>query len=204
MIVKQQLYRVLKRFPRQWDMLQRLAEGDSEQKNELLAEIIAQHPGAWLDIGCGTGRFVELFFPQQYLGLDTDPLRIEICRQQHRAYRFLSAAPTELFTGDELFQGVLISHVLHHLPEAEHLELLRVCRQLLDPKGVAVIFEWAPPLKDTPRFHRIFYRYFETGRQHNTPGEWAEKLGRSGFRQIETIVLRNPRFLSFMITAQGR
>ena len=99
------------------------------------AEIDRGPHGFVLDIGCGDARVLRFTRPQRYVGLDLHPPSLERARR-----RWGSRAGVELVEADITKAGlsawkgadvVVISNLLHHIGDAEALELLdRVVRDV--------------------------------------------------------------------------
>lgn len=130
----------------------------------------------WLDIGCGTGRFLaqaRLAFPSMRLcGLDLSP------HYAHHATGQLAKAvphvPCWQGRGEQTpfashtFEVVSIVYVLHELPRATRRKVLREAHRLLRPDGVLLIVD-SVQRDDAPElnffleafaedFHEPFYR----------------------------------------------
>jgi SAM-dependent methyltransferase len=89
--------------------------------------------GRTLDVGCGIGRNL-LTLPAGSLGVDHNPASVAEAR------RIGVAAMTseEFFASDtphESFDGMLVSHVIEHLPPEAGLELMRSYLPYLRPGG---------------------------------------------------------------------
>jgi SAM-dependent methyltransferase len=92
-----------------------------------------------LDVGCGTGRYAELW-GCRYLGVDTDPAYLRYARGRYGA-RFLRADAARLPVRDGTFDAAFCVGVLHHLDDRQVAAMvtgmLRVCR----PGGAVVLLE---------------------------------------------------------------
>ena len=89
--------------------------------------------GRVLDIGCGIGEFLEAY-KGEVVGVDINPLLVQYC--QNIGYPGAVAGAYGLPFANDSFDGVLIYHVLEHLPDVETAvsEALRV----LKPGGTLV------------------------------------------------------------------
>jgi SAM-dependent methyltransferase len=83
-----------------------------------------------LDIGCGSGiahDYLHGFC--EYYGFDTDPVAINLAEQRARSSNIKYQC--RLVTEDDIRRirptHVLLSGLLHHLPDTEALNLLRMC-----------------------------------------------------------------------------
>jgi 2-polyprenyl-3-methyl-5-hydroxy-6-metoxy-1,4-benzoquinol methylase len=96
--------------------------------------------GRVLDFGCGVGTLAEICDPAGYVGVDTDPRKIEIARRDRPKYRFETAVPEgERF--DTIAALAFIEHV--HDPGG----YLRRFAELLNVGGTAVLTTPHPSLE---------------------------------------------------------
>lgn len=72
-----------------------------------------------LDFGCGFGRLAPHFHPQQYLGVDIAPHRIEMARERNPHHRFISIDSHKDLHWLGIFRTVIVDNVLHHVPDDE-------------------------------------------------------------------------------------
>jgi SAM-dependent methyltransferase len=85
-----------------------------------------------LDVGCGTGNalhYLESF--QSYLGMDTNPIAVGHARKRHGSSRvsFEARACTPEDVRRIAPTHVVLAGILHHLSDAEVLELLASLRE---------------------------------------------------------------------------
>jgi len=101
-----------------------------------------------LDLGCGNGRFAELFRGRniEYLGVDNSEEFIKICQE-----RFAGESNIKFEVGDALdfsklnkkFDLVLMIAVLHHLPSRElRLKVLQNIFNILNDGGKLIMRNW--------------------------------------------------------------
>jgi SAM-dependent methyltransferase len=92
--------------------------------------------GALLDIGCGTGWTTELWKNAGYSvsGLEPSPARAEMA--ERRGVRILGGYLEE-YTGEELFDVIVLRHVVEHF--GEPYEALSRVRGMLRSGGVLVL-----------------------------------------------------------------
>src|ERR1700722_1355786 len=99
-------------------------------------------PGARvIDLGCGSGVFTHLLSRCGYdaAGLDISPKLLELARRKYPDLKFDQGDVEALPYGDASVDGVLLSGIVHHLPDARlcAAEVMRVLR----PKGRFVAFD---------------------------------------------------------------
>ena len=102
-----------------------------------------------LDFGCGIGGSIPFFrkyLPKAELtGIDVSQKSLEVAEE-----RFPGAAAYIAFDGksipfaDDSFDVVCTACVFHHIPEDQHVPLLREIRRVLKPTGLFFIFEHNP------------------------------------------------------------
>jgi SAM-dependent methyltransferase len=97
-----------------------------------------------LDLGCGTGALAGLFAPDRYQGVDPNPRYIARGRSARPGYRFAVMDGRRLELEASSFDAVVIGGVVHHLPDADALEILREARRVLVPAGRLVMWEDVP------------------------------------------------------------
>jgi SAM-dependent methyltransferase len=71
-----------------------------------------------LDIGCGTGRSLQLYEPyvKEFVGIDLSQEMVRLARKNFPAHDWVRADACVLPFDDETFDGVCFSAVLHHIP----------------------------------------------------------------------------------------
>jgi len=77
-------------------------------------------PGARVaDLGCGSGVFTDLLHSQGYraVGLDLSPKLIAVGRAKYPGVEFIEGDVEHLPFSDESLDGVLLSGLVHHLPD---------------------------------------------------------------------------------------
>jgi ubiquinone/menaquinone biosynthesis C-methylase UbiE len=109
---------------------------------DAFVRLSALSPGARVaDLGCGSGAFTSLLASFGYVctGLDISPKLIEVGRRKHPGIEFIEGDVEHLPFPDASFDGVLLSGVVHHIPDPSRcaVEVSRVLR----PNGRFVAFD---------------------------------------------------------------
>lgn len=102
-----------------------------------------------LDLGCGDGmnaiHFQKLFHQIKYFGIDISSASIQQAKKlEAKNIHFACYDGKKVPFQDESFDIILIACVLHHVPHAEHQELLKECQRVLKKHGSIYIFEHNP------------------------------------------------------------
>jgi ubiquinone/menaquinone biosynthesis C-methylase UbiE len=118
----------------------------SPATNERLIDVFVRLSGLpagarVIDLGCGSGVFTNLLRRRGYqcVGVDLSPNLIAIARANFSGIEFRTGDIERLPFPDDSFDGVLLSGVLHHLPERSRCaaEVFRILR----PGGKFVAFD---------------------------------------------------------------
>lgn len=93
------------------------------------------------DLGCGSGVFTDLLRQQGCVstGIDLSPKLIELGRRKYPGIEFIEGDVEHLSFADGSFDGVLLSGLVHHLPDPARCAR-EVCR-VLRPGGRFVAFD---------------------------------------------------------------
>lgn len=122
--------------------------GPEEPPEPFKAELLAQEcRGKLLDVGCGTGTYVDFLSKRNFdvIGLDPTPAFIEEAKRR-RSGTFVAGSAERLPFPDKSFDTVLLLSVLEHVDDdAAMLEAVRVAR-------LRIIAE--VPLADPPELRR--------------------------------------------------
>jgi ubiquinone/menaquinone biosynthesis C-methylase UbiE len=118
--------------PRLYDWVQRAA--GIERSRRRLAPVLAQLDGSVLDVGAGTGAWVDLLpASADYLGVDLDETKLARLRARHPGRRTVAGDATSLPFPDRSFDHALCIALAHHLDDARlpllFRELARVTRR---------------------------------------------------------------------------
>jgi 2-polyprenyl-3-methyl-5-hydroxy-6-metoxy-1,4-benzoquinol methylase len=115
-----------------------------------LMNLILPEEGRILDVGCGFGLFSVYFAllgPRRALrGVDPDARRVRMAERVAAALGVgdragYQVASAERLDGAEAYDAVYMLDVLHHLPAAEQIPVLRRLRDRVAPGGVLLIKE---------------------------------------------------------------
>jgi len=123
----------------------------SHKGNKWIAENIwCVSPGQKIiDIGCGPGTVLD-YLPQdiEYVGFDISEPYIDNARRKyrckHNVFFFVSSVSNILENHNPLLNDadiVLCNGLLHHLNDAEALEVFRLAKRLLKPRGCLICAE---------------------------------------------------------------
>lgn len=140
-------------------------------------------PGSLLlDIGCGSGRFMDLSKHVVNIGLDPATEQCKLCSEKGHA-NVLRANGLQLPFRDSSFDHVICIHVIHHFPTTElRSQLLKEICRVLRVSGTATVTAWSTkekcerdvlvPWRDPRGLDRVadlerFYHYFELGEFSN-------------------------------------
>lgn len=163
----------------EWDAVRRLHVSEAEVEAKL-AEMIGTEPvDAFLDLGTGTGRILQLFegLYRRGVGVDAsrDMLAVARANLDRAGITKASIRHGDIFNlpleRDE-FDVVTIHQVLHFLdePDAAVVEAAR----MLAPGGRLAIIDLAPHALEHLRDEHAHIRL---GFSHQTMSEWLEKAG---------------------------
>ena len=98
--------------------------------------------GTLVDLGCGSGVFSDRLARQtghQVIGIDLSPKLIGLASQRYPRVRFEVGDAERVALADGCADGVLLSGLLHHLPDPTRC--LQEVHRLLKPDGAFVAFD---------------------------------------------------------------
>jgi SAM-dependent methyltransferase len=111
--------------------------GIGEYSRVLVHEYIRPKPtDSILEIGCGPGTIIPYLPTSGYVGFDADPKYIKRAQKRFPNLRFVCERVSQYTLPErECFDIVLALGVLHHLDDAEAVQLFRVAYDALKPGG---------------------------------------------------------------------
>ena len=153
----------------------------NKRVKKYLPELIKVKPGGRiLDVGCGTGRYADVF-PCKYFGVDPSEDYIKYAKNHHQG-NFLKMNGADLKFPDNTFDFVINISVLHHMPdslvERTIAEMKRVCKK----NGQIFIIDVVYPKKIN--FLGYLLLKFDRGKCQRTFGELENLLSRHCFRVV--------------------
>lgn len=98
-----------------------------------------------LDLGCGNGRLIELFFNKkiEYTGTDFSEKLIEISKKRYPQGNFIVTPALNLTFPDNYFDVIFSLAVFHHIPSEEFRnKFLKEIRRVLAPGGTLILSVW--------------------------------------------------------------
>jgi ubiquinone/menaquinone biosynthesis C-methylase UbiE len=107
-----------------------------------------------LDLGCGNGRWYQVFKEKRvdYFGVDNSEKLIEIAKKTFPEAKFLVADALNLPFPDNFFDKVYSIAVLHHIPSEDfRIKFLKEVKRVLKEEGIFVLTCWK-----AHRFREIF------------------------------------------------
>jgi ubiquinone/menaquinone biosynthesis C-methylase UbiE len=94
-----------------------------------------------LDFGSGTGRSAAMFSLSHYVGFDIDCERVRFASSVRRRYCFVLGEQGRVPFGDERFDLVFVSSVLHHLSDNDVSYYSSEFKRVLRPDGRILVVE---------------------------------------------------------------
>lgn len=168
----------------------------------LLSDIITNgSPGHILDLGCGTGLFVELStqWGIPTTGLEGSPDAISLAKSRNSQITVHQGTLGDLLPfPSNSFHNILLNQVIEHLSEGDFLNLLTEIKRIIHPTGRLFIYSPSKAnreevLKDPTHINPLL------------PSELRQKLHNSGFTVLAEP--NTPRFtfrLSFLNSLMRR
>ena len=165
----------------EWDSIRALHIPEDQVEGALLEFVGPSRVSAYLDLGTGTGRILELVAPRasRAVGIDLngEMLTLARARIERAALPHVQVRRGDLFQlpyGDQSFDLITVHQVLHYLedPSAAVSEAARV----LKPGGRLVIADFAPHALE---FLRDAHQHRRLGFADKEVAQWCKAAGLS-------------------------
>lgn len=161
--------------PRFSDMARSAVEGGFREHHALLRRMFPSPPASVLDLGCGSGIHAPVFASERYLGVDIQPEFIRHALEKTPGHRFAVMDARRLGLADGSFEAVLLSGVIHHLPDADAQIVLAETARVLRPDGRLLMWEDIPARQSWNLIGRAVHR-LDVGGIIRRPEEYARLL----------------------------
>ena len=142
-----------------------------------------------LDVGCGTGRLLEMLAERpelpELVGIDKVPAMLEVARQRlgQRA-TLLECEAAQLPFDDGTFQLITSTSALHYFHDAG--VILREIRRVISPHGNLIITDWCRNFFWMRLLNRILPRTHHAHVHTFNSSELQQSLARVGFTSKST------------------
>jgi ArsR family transcriptional regulator len=165
----------------EWDRLRALHIPEEQVEGAVLDLVGSSQVPAYLDLGTGTGRILELVSPRatRAVGIDMNGEMLSLARAriERSGLNHVQVRRGDLFQlpyGDRSFDLITLHQVLHYLedPSAAVSEAARV----LKPSGKLVIVDFAP---HSLEFLRDDHQHRRLGFADKEVGQWCKAAGLS-------------------------
>ena len=173
-----QLVESLAARPRLSDVVRSSVEGGFRKHHELLRRTFPHSPAAVLDLGCGSGIPAPVFAPDCDLGVDIQPAFVRHALGKSPGHRFAVMDGLRLGLADGTFDAVLLSGVIHHLPDVQASQALAEAARVLRPEGRLLMWEDIPARQSWNLIGRAVHR-LDVGGIIRRPEEYARLLDNS-------------------------
>jgi tRNA (uracil-5-)-methyltransferase TRM9 len=98
-----------------------------------------------LDLGCGNGRWYQVFKEKKvdYFGIDNSEKLIEIAKENFPDAKFFVGDALNLPFSDNFFDKVYSIALLHHIPSEDfRIKVLKEAKRVLKPGGILILTCW--------------------------------------------------------------
>jgi hypothetical protein len=87
------------------------------------------------------------------------------------------------------FDCYMLSHIIHDWDDSRSIQILKNCREGINPKGKLLILEWVLPDGDTPHVAKVvdINMMMLTGGEERTGRQYGRLLAKAGFRLARVI-----------------
>ena len=197
------VFNYLANTPIIFNILRNIVEfGFITPKKTIKAELNNINPGQRiLDLGCGTGEFVQLFEDYDYHGIDNDLQYIEYAQRKYNSRKFYFMDASKMTFKDNYFNAVFIIGVLHHMDDELCGCIFKEIKRVIKKHGKIIIMENLNPESKTDFLGNLF-RKLDNGNFIRTKEEYIKLLSndfninytnsfRSGFIKYHIIQIYN-------------
>ena len=152
--------------------------------------------GSIIDVGGNNGNALSLIFDRHPgpTGLVFDQPHVINEARSLIAERGLSdriaASSGDFFKSIPAgFDCYMLSHIIHDWDDSRSIQILKNCREGINPKGKLLILEWVLPDGDTPHVAKVvdINMMMLTGGEERTGGQYGRLLAKAGFRLARVI-----------------
>lgn len=123
-----------------------------------------------LDFGSGVGTACLMFTPENYLGIDANPDRVNYARRLYPDYAFEVLKGSRLPVSSNSVDYILVIAVLHHISSQDLTVYLQEFRRVLKPDGAILAME--PCFFKSSRINNRLMAFFDKGRHIRTEDEY--------------------------------
>jgi ubiquinone/menaquinone biosynthesis C-methylase UbiE len=161
----------------------------------MLNEVRIKNNSEILDVGCGTGNFLELISENKTLklhGIDISKEMLKIARKKLNRRASLKLAYVEKLKGSKKFDYIFSTESFHHFANQE--KAMENFYKLLKHQGKLVIVDF-----DFGRFANYIFHTYEPGNtKMNSKKDFYNLFNKHGFKDI-----RQKRILFFAVMTIG-
>jgi 2-polyprenyl-3-methyl-5-hydroxy-6-metoxy-1,4-benzoquinol methylase len=140
--------------------------------------------GRVLDVGCGSGALAAELPPPRYLGVEIDPLSLQLARERYPGHRFAGELPP----AGETFDTILSLAVIEHVPDPAGF-LGALAGRLAAPHWARIVISTPHPAADwihhTGAAIGLFSRHASEEHEQLLDRRALERLGaQAGLRMV--------------------
>ena len=123
-------------------VIDRFLNGEAKVRKRMADRIPEFERG--LDIGCGTGTFLEFMKSKggELYGIDISGRMLKVAAKKHTGIEFLRGSALHLPFRDASFDAVFSTMMMHHLTHEERTAALAEIRRILRPGGIYYSLEF--------------------------------------------------------------
>lgn len=172
-----------------------------QQKRKMISRLTAKTSGSILDIGCGTGAFLETM---KASGWHTIGLEPDASAREKALARTLDVRPSEeLFTLDQPFHAITMWHVLEHVHDLHGY--LNKIHSILADDGVFIVAVPNYTSGDQLAYQQYWAAY-DVPRHlyHFSPASMQTLMSKHGFHLVKTMPMWFDSFYVSMLSEKYR